>query len=62
MRLATWSLNSLAMRLSQVLDWLATNPVDALVLQEAELTDDKSSYAEGAPWPYYFVRYERVRQ
>ncbi len=41
MRLATWNVNSLAVRLPQVLDWLAQNPVDALVLQETKLTDDK---------------------
>jgi len=41
MKLATWNVNSLAVRLPQVLDWLAANPVDALVLQETKLTDDK---------------------
>ncbi len=41
MKLATWNVNSLAVRLSQLLDWLANNPVDALVLQETKLTDDK---------------------
>lgn len=41
MRLATWNVNSLAVRLPQLLDWLAANPVDALVLQETKLTDDK---------------------
>lgn len=41
MRLATWNVNSLAVRLPQVIDWLALNPVDALVLQETKLTDDK---------------------
>ncbi|MFT7724137.1 MAG: exodeoxyribonuclease III [Roseateles sp.] len=38
---ATWNVNSLAVRLPQVLDWLAAHPVDALVLQETKLTDDK---------------------
>jgi exodeoxyribonuclease-3 len=41
MRLATWNVNSLTVRLPQVLDWLAANPVDALVLQETKTTDDK---------------------
>ena len=41
MRLATWNVNSLAVRLPQVLDWLQAHPVDALVLQETKLTDDK---------------------
>jgi exodeoxyribonuclease-3 len=41
MKLATWNVNSLAVRLPQLLDWLAANPVDAIVLQETKLTDDK---------------------
>jgi exodeoxyribonuclease-3 len=41
MQLATWNVNSLAVRLPQVLDWLAANPVDLLCLQELKLTDDK---------------------
>ena len=41
MQLATWNVNSLTVRLPQVLDWLAANPVDLLCLQELKLTDDK---------------------
>lgn len=41
MRLATWNVNSLAVRLPQVLDWLAAHQPDVLVLQETKLTDDK---------------------
>lgn len=41
MKIATWNVNSLTARLQHVLDWLATNPVDALCLQELKLTDDK---------------------
>lgn len=41
MKLATWNVNSLSVRLPQLLDWLAANPVDAIVLQETKLTDDK---------------------
>jgi exodeoxyribonuclease-3 len=41
MKLATWNINSLSVRLPQVLDWLQTNPVDVLALQELKLTDDK---------------------
>jgi exodeoxyribonuclease-3 len=41
MKLATWNINSLNVRLPQVLDWLAVNPVDVLALQELKLTDDK---------------------
>ncbi len=41
MQLATWNVNSLNVRLPQVLDWLAAHPVDVLALQELKLTDDK---------------------
>jgi exodeoxyribonuclease III len=41
LKIATWNVNSLAVRLPQLLDWLAANPVDAIVLQETKLTDDK---------------------
>ena len=41
MRLATWNVNSLTVRLSQVLDWLALHQVDVLALQELKMTDDK---------------------
>lgn len=41
MKIATWNINSLAVRLPQVLDWLAAQPVDVLCLQELKLTDDK---------------------
>ena len=46
MKLATWNVNSLAVRLPQVLAWLAVNPVDVLVLQETKLTDDKFPHAD----------------
>ena len=41
MKITTWNVNSLTVRLPQVLDWLAANPVDALCLQELKLSDDK---------------------
>jgi len=46
MRLATWNVNSLAVRLPHLLAWLEANPVDAIVLQETKLTDDKFPHAE----------------
>jgi exodeoxyribonuclease III len=46
MKLATWNVNSLTIRLPQMLDWLQINPVDALVLQETKVTDDKFPRAE----------------
>lgn len=45
MRIATWNINSLNVRLQQVLDWLAANPVDALGLQELKLVDEKFPFA-----------------
>ena len=45
MKIATWNVNSLTIRLPQVLDWLSTNPVDALCLQELKLSDDKYPFA-----------------
>lgn len=41
MKLATWNVNSLKVRLPQVLQWLSDNPVDVLCLQETKTTDDK---------------------
>jgi exodeoxyribonuclease III len=46
MRLATWNVNSLTVRLPQLLDWLAAQQPDALVLQETKITDDKFPHAE----------------
>jgi exodeoxyribonuclease-3 len=43
-KLATWNVNSLAVRLPQVLDWL--RQPDVLVLQETKLTDDKFPHAD----------------
>lgn len=39
MKLATWNVNSLKVRLPHVLDWLSANPVDALCLQETKQQD-----------------------
>lgn len=39
MKLATWNVNSLKVRLPQVLDWLAENSVDVLCLQETKQQD-----------------------
>ena len=46
LKFATWNVNSLAVRLPQLLDWLAANPVDVMVLQETKLADDKFPHAE----------------
>ena len=52
MKLATWNVNSLTVRLPQLLDWLASHPVDALVLQETKMTDDKFPHTELAAAGY----------
>jgi exodeoxyribonuclease III len=41
MKLATWNVNSLKVRLPQVLDFLAVHKPDVLCLQETKLEDDK---------------------
>jgi len=46
MKLATWNVNSLAVRLPQLLAWLEQQQPDVLVLQETKLTDDKFPAAE----------------
>jgi exodeoxyribonuclease-3 len=46
MKLATWNVNSLAVRLPHLLAWLAEHPVDAIVLQETKLVDEKFPRAE----------------
>jgi len=40
MKIATWNVNSLKVRLPQVLDWLAVSTVDILCLQETKTTDE----------------------
>jgi exodeoxyribonuclease-3 len=41
LKLATWNVNSLAVRLPQLLDWLTANSPDVVVLQETKLVDEK---------------------
>jgi exodeoxyribonuclease-3 len=45
-QLATWNVNSLKVRLPHLLQWLQTNPVDLLGLQELKLTDENFPLAE----------------
>jgi len=46
MKIATWNVNSLKVRLPQVLEWLASNQPDALCLQETKLEDANFPFAE----------------
>ena len=41
MKIASWNVNSLRVRLPHVLDWLASAKPDILVLQETKMTDDQ---------------------
>ena len=55
MRLATWNVNSLGVRLPQLLDWLSLHQPDVLVLQETKLTDDKFPQADIAAAGWHSV-------
>jgi exodeoxyribonuclease-3 len=46
MKIATWNVNSLKVRLPQVLDWLAGRQPDVLCLQETKLEDRAFPHAE----------------
>ena len=52
MKLATWNVNSLKVRLPQVLDWLAAHQPDVLCLQETKLEDVNFPAAEIAAAGY----------
>ena len=56
MKLASWNVNSLKVRLGHVLDWLDVHRPDVLGLQETKLTDDKfpvESFAEAGYHPVF---------
>ena len=46
MKIATWNVNSLKVRLPHVLDWLRANEPDALCLQETKTEDKGFPFAE----------------
>jgi len=46
MKIATWNVNSLRVRMPHLTDWLAANPVDAIALQETKLPDPDFPKAE----------------
>lgn len=52
MKLATWNVNSLKIRLPQVLDWVGKHRPDALCLQETKLEDGSFPHAELAAAGY----------
>ena len=55
MKIATWNVNSLKVRLPHVLDWLAANKPDALCLQELKLEDKAFPVAELEAAGYHAV-------
>lgn len=46
MRIATWNVNSLRVRLPHLLEWLSNDPVDVIGLQETKLQNDAFPFAE----------------
>lgn len=52
MKIAAWNVNSLKVRLPQLLDFLATRQPDAVCLQETKLTDENFPVAELAAAGY----------
>jgi exodeoxyribonuclease-3 len=44
--IATWNVNSLRVRLPQLIEWLAANPLDVVALQETKLVDADFPAAE----------------
>jgi exodeoxyribonuclease-3 len=46
MQIATWNVNSIRIRLNQVVAWLEANPVDVLCLQETKVVDEQFPRAE----------------
>ena len=55
MKLATWNVNSLKVRLPQVIDWLEANQPDMLCLQETKLSDENFPENEMAAIGYQSV-------
>lgn len=55
MRIATWNVNSLRVRLPQLTTWLTTNPVDVLALQETKVTDEEFPFREIEALGYHAV-------
>jgi exodeoxyribonuclease-3 len=53
MKIATWNVNSLKVRLPHLLQWLGENPVDVLCVQETKLTDEKFPQEEINSAGYY---------
>ncbi len=57
MKVATWNVNSLKVRLPHLLEWLAANPVDVICLQETKQQDADFPAAELEKAGYHSVCY-----
>lgn len=55
MKIATWNVNSLNVRAPQVLEWLNTEAVDVLCVQETKIEDHKFPYTDLANMGYQAV-------
>jgi len=55
MKIATWNVNSLKVRLPQVLDWLAASQADILCLQETKTVDENFPVDEIEAAGYHVV-------
>lgn len=55
MRLATWNVNSLKVRLPQVIDWLSINQPEILCLQETKLPNENFPQSEIAAIGYQCI-------
>lgn len=55
MKLASWNVNSLKVRLAHVLEWLAANDPDVLCLQETKLADEHFTQDELRERGYHLV-------
>ena len=55
MKIATWNVNSLKVRLPHVLDWLAATQTDVLCVQETKMEDKVFPYAELLAAGYHAV-------
>lgn len=55
MKLATWNVNSLKVRLPHLIEWMAANPVDVVCLQETKSEDKNFPQAELQAVGYHSV-------
>lgn len=55
MKIATWNVNSIKVRLPQVLDWLLKNQPDVFAIQETKSQNENFPHAEIAAAGYYVI-------